>query len=97
MSIAVNKPKGYTCSNHDEFADRSRRRVVLLQGGDSETLRLWRVLVDESMRYFNEVYSMLGVLLTDEDIRGESSYRDLLPKVVERLNEVGILEQDRLA
>ena len=77
----------------DEFADRSRSRVVLLQGGDSETLRLWRVLVDESMRYFNEVYSMLGVLLTDEDIRGESSYRDLLPEVVERLNEVGILEE----
>ena len=77
----------------DEFADRSRSRVVLLQGGDSETLRLWRVLVDESMRYFNEVYSMLGVLLTDEDIRGESSYRDLLPEVAERLNEVGILEQ----
>jgi len=77
----------------DEFADRSRSRVVLLQGGDSETLRLWRVLVDESMRYFNEVYSMLGVLLTDEDIRGESSYRDLLPEVVERLNEAGILEE----
>ena len=77
----------------DEFAERSRSRVVLLQGGDSETLRLWRVLVDESMRYFNEVYSMLGVLLTDEDIRGESSYRDLLPEVVERLNEAGILEE----
>ncbi len=77
----------------DEFADRSRSRVVLLQGGDSETLRLWRVLVDESMSYFNEVYSMLGVLLTDEDIRGESSYRDLLPEVVERLNEAGILEE----
>ena len=77
----------------DEFADRSRSRVVLLQGGDSETLRLWRVLVDESMRYFNEVYSMLGVLLTDEDIRGESSYRDLLPEVVERLKEAGILEE----
>jgi len=77
----------------DEFADRSRSRVVLLQGGDSETLRLWRVLVDESMRYFNEVYSMLGVLLTDEDIRGESSYRDLLPEVVERLKGAGILEE----
>ena len=36
---------------------------------------------------------MLGVLLTDEDIRGESSYRDLLPEVVERLNEAGILEE----
>ena len=77
----------------DEFADRSRSRVVLLQGGDSETLRLWRVLVDESMRYCNEVYSMLGVLLTDEDIRGESSYRDLLPEVVERLKGAGILEE----
>ena len=77
----------------DEFADRSRSRVVLLQGGDPETLRLWRILVDESMRYFNEVYSMLGVLLTDEDIRGESSYRDLLPAVVARLHEAGILEE----
>ncbi|MCH1591481.1 MAG: arginine--tRNA ligase, partial [Candidatus Thalassarchaeaceae archaeon] len=68
-------------------------RVVLLQGGDGETLRLWRVLVDESMRYFNEVYSMLGVLLTDEDIRGESSYQDLLPVVVDRLREAEILEK----
>jgi len=76
----------------DEFANRSRNRVVLLQGGDMETLRLWRVLVDESMRYFNEVYAMLGVLLTDEDIRGESSYQELLPEVVERLRAGGILE-----
>ena len=78
--------------SNDEFAERSRGRVVKLQGGDSETLRLWRVLVDESMRYFNEVYSMLGVLLDDEDIRGESSYQYLLPIVVERLSKEGILE-----
>ena len=78
--------------SNDEFANRSRSRVVLLQGGDSETLRLWRVLVDESMRYFNEVYSMLGVLLTNQDIRGESSYQDLLPEVVDRLMREGILE-----
>ena len=41
-----------------DFSERSRRRVVLLQGGEEETLRLWGILVDESMRYFNEVYSM---------------------------------------
>jgi arginyl-tRNA synthetase len=76
-----------------EFAERSRQRVVLLQGGDEETRRLWRVLVDESMRYFNEVYSMLGVLLTDDDIMGESRYQDLLPVVVERLGEAGMLER----
>ena len=77
----------------EEFANRSRRRVVLLQGGDAETLRLWRILVDESMRYFNEVYSMLGVMLTDDDIRGESSYQELLPEVVYRLKESGDLEE----
>jgi len=77
----------------EEFANRSRSRVVLLQGGDAETLRLWRILVDESMRYFNEVYSMLGVMLTDDDIRGESSYQKLLPEVVERLRESGDLEK----
>ena len=77
----------------EEFANRSRSRVVLLQGGDAETLRLWRILVDESMRYFNEVYSMLGVMLTDVDIRGESSYQELLPEVVERLRESGALEE----
>ena len=77
----------------EEFANRSRSRVVLLQGGDAETLRLWRILVDESMRYFNEVYSMLGDMLTDDDIRGESSYQELLPEVVERLRESGDLEE----
>ena len=30
------------------FAERSRRRVVLLQSGDPETLRLWRIFVTES-------------------------------------------------
>ena len=77
----------------EEFANRSRSRVVLLQGGDAETLRLWRILVNESMRYFNEVYSMLGVMLTDDDIRGESSYQELLPEVVYRLKESGDLEE----
>ena len=77
----------------EEFANRSRSRVVRLQGGDAETLRLWRILVDESMRYFNEVYSMLGVMLTDDDIRGESSYQELLPEVVYRLKESGDLEE----
>tara|TARA_B100000959_G_scaffold144179_1_gene151420 strand:- start:9525 stop:11264 length:1740 start_codon:yes stop_codon:yes gene_type:complete len=79
--------------SQDEFAERSRKRVVLLQGGDEETLRLWRILVDESMRYFNEVYSLLGVLLNDDDIMGESKYQNILPVVLERLSEAGMLQK----
>ena len=76
----------------EKFVERSRNRVVMLQSGDEETLRLWQVLVDESMRYFNEVYGMLGVLLTNDDIMGESNYHHLLPEVVTRLEDLGILE-----
>lgn len=78
--------------NDATFAERSRSRVVLLQGGDKETLRLWQVLVDESTRYFNEVYQLLGVLLVDEDLMGESAYHHLLPSVVQRLDEKGLLK-----
>lgn len=78
---------------NDMFAGRARSRVVLLQGEDSDTLRLWKVLVDVSTGYFNEVYEMLEVLLDDGDIMGESSYRHLLPAVVERLRESGMLEE----
>jgi arginyl-tRNA synthetase len=74
-----------------EFQERSRQRVVLLQSGDPETLRLWRVLVDESIAYFGEVYAKLGVLLTPEDVVGESFYNDLLPGVVEQLAAAGLL------
>jgi hypothetical protein len=65
--------------------------VVLLQSGDAETLRLWRILVAESVRYFDEVYAKLGVLLTDEDIVGESFYNPMLPAVVADLDALGLL------
>lgn len=77
----------------DVFADRARSRVVLLQSEDSDTLRLWKVLVDVSTGYFNEVYEMLGVLLDNGDIMGESAYRHLLPTVVDRLRKSGMLEE----
>ncbi len=76
---------------NDQFKERSRQRVVELQNGDTETLRLWRLLVEESMLHYNEVYARLGVLLTDDDLMGESAYNDLLPTVVDRLRDQGLL------
>ncbi len=77
-----------------EFAERSRRRVVLLQSGDPETMRLWHIFVAESMRHAREVYEMLGVLLTEEDTVGESFYNSLLPVVVDELTKKGLLVED---
>ena len=77
----------------EAFQVRARNRVVMLQSGDPETLRLWKMLVDLSMQYFNRLYRKLGVLLTDDDLAGESMYNDLLPDVVERLRTAGLLQE----
>jgi arginyl-tRNA synthetase len=72
------------------FADRARSRVVALQGGDPGTLKLWQELVDFSLEYLNRVYGRLGVTLTDDDIRGESFYNDMLAGTAAVLEEKGI-------
>jgi arginyl-tRNA synthetase len=64
--------------------------VVLLQGGDPDTLRLWEELVQRSTVYFNTVYATLGVTLTDEDLAGESSYNDQLPAICDELEQAGL-------
>jgi arginyl-tRNA synthetase len=78
----------------EEFQERARERVVLLQGGDPETTRLWQRLVEMSTAYFNEVYTKLGVLLTDGDLAGESMYQPLMDDTVRRLDDAGLLVED---
>src|ERR1022692_150262 len=72
------------------FADRSRHRVVALQAGDPETLRLWRTLIDDSKQYYNAIYRRLGVTLTDADLAPESFYNPMLEDVCRDLQEAGI-------
>ncbi len=74
-----------------DFADRARRRVVALQAGDDATLSLWRDLVEESKKHFNDIYRRLNVQLTDADIRGESFYNDQLASVVQELERAGLV------
>ncbi len=75
----------------DSFADRARKRVVLLQSGDKNTLRLWHTLVEESKKYFLTVYDLLDVRLTEQDFFGESYYNDQLQSVVDELDQLGLL------
>ncbi len=72
------------------FADRSRRRVVALQAGDPETLRLWQSLVSDSRQYYNAVYARLGVTLTDADLAPESFYNPMLEDVCRDLEQAGV-------
>lgn len=76
--------------NDAAFADRARARVVSLQAGDPHTMVLWSQLIGYSRRYFNEIYSRLGVSLSDDDLAGESIYNDDLIAVCDELQSAGI-------
>ncbi len=78
----------------EPFADASRRRVVALQAGDEQTLAIWRALIDVSKAGFNRAYGRLGVLLSDDDLAGESLYNDMLPAVAADLEAAGIAVVD---
>jgi arginyl-tRNA synthetase len=72
------------------FADRSRKRVVQLQAGEPDTMRLWQMLVDDSMEYLRTVYARLNITLTDADMAPESFYQPMLADVCDELESRGI-------
>ncbi len=76
-----------------DFVSRSRERVVRMQSSEPETITLWQMLVNRSLIHFNEVYQRMGILLSNDNLAGESKYESALPGVVEKLAEVGLLEE----
>jgi arginyl-tRNA synthetase len=73
-----------------DFADRSRRRVVQLQAGDEQTLRLWRRIVGDSLEYLGEIYSRMRITLTGDDMDPESFYNPMLADVCQELESLGV-------
>ena len=74
-----------------DFSDRARERVVKLQSGDDPaTQRLWEELMELSRDYLRNTYRLLRVTLTDDDIRGESFYNDMLAGVAADLEAMGL-------
>ncbi|MFZ4514793.1 MAG: arginine--tRNA ligase, partial [Acidimicrobiia bacterium] len=76
------------------FAERARGRVVQLQAGYPQVLAAWRALLSESERHYEAVYALLGVLLTSDDIRGESFYNPFLADVCAELESQGLARID---
>ncbi len=72
------------------FAERARLRVVALQSGDPETVRLWQTLVRDTEHYYNAIYRRLDVKLTDADLVPESFYNSMLADVCDELESLGV-------
>ncbi|RFU82828.1 arginine--tRNA ligase [Streptomyces triticagri] len=74
----------------EAFKERARKRVVALQAGDEETLKLWQQFVDESKIYFYSVFNKLDMAVRDDEIVGESAYNHLMPETARLLEESGV-------
>ncbi len=94
-SVALYRRAQEHFRSDEAFADASRRRVVALQSGDEQTRAIWRSLIEVSKAGFNAAYRRLGVLLTDDDLAGESIYNDLLAGVADDLAAAGIAVVDQ--
>ena len=104
---AVADPQGIHIADLEEFYRQAKKRfdddehfkkqayqaTVALHEHDAETLKAWHYVVAESRRCCHQVYQQLQVILGPEHERGESSYSEQLPAVIEDLDKAGILEQ----
>ncbi len=81
------------CDKDTDFFDTARNEVIKLHNHDKDTINAWQHIVDESRSHYQPIYDTLGVNLHKENERGESSYKDMLPRVVSDLEELKIAEE----
>lgn len=67
------------------FANKAREYVVKIQSGDGHCLELWQKFIDTSLEHCEEVYDKLGIKLTKNDVKAESSYNEMLPQIINDL------------
>lgn len=79
---------------NDPSLDQEAREIFSrLEQGDPEEVALWQWFRDESLKEFNRVYKMLGIEFDSYD--GESFYSDKMPRMINELNEKGLLVESR--
>ncbi len=77
---------------HSELADKSRAEFAKLEAGDEENLALWRWFVAVSLEEYKKTYELLGIEF--DSYKGESFYTDKMPKQVQKLRDMKLLEID---
>jgi arginyl-tRNA synthetase len=74
----------------EDFKTRSRLKVVDLQSGNEEAVKIWKFICKVSRDYLQIIYDRLGITIQD---CGESFYNSMLPGLVEELREQGYITE----
>lgn len=78
---------------HPELEQEARDIFKRLEDGEPEEMELWQWFRDESLKEFTKVYKMLDIEF--DSYAGESFYSDKMPRILDELNEKGLLEESR--
>ncbi len=76
-----------------KVAEAARKSTVDLQSGDRWTIGNWKIARETTLKACFEIYDLLGGIFRREDIRGESAYKDEIPKIIDDLGEVGLTKE----
>ncbi len=79
--------------NDPDLDQEARNTFTRLESGEPEEKALWQWFRDESLKEFTEVYDMLGIEF--DSYAGESFYSDKMQRVLDELNEKGLLEESQ--
>lgn len=84
---------------HDEadkdpsLEDEARATFTKLEQGSEEEYNLWKWFREESLKEFSYVYNMLGIEF--DSYAGESFYSDKMDRVVNLMEEKGLLKESQ--
>ncbi len=84
-------------TDSDDFAARAATEVNNLQSGNAESLAIWEVLMEKTLRLCHGLYKTFNVSLDESHDCPESFYRDDLSRVVRELSEKNLLVDDNNA
>lgn len=81
----------YVKGNKEEYEDEARQWFKKLEEGDKESLKLWKMFREISLKEFNKLYKIMGVKF--DLITGESYYNNKMEAIIKELRDKNLLEK----
>ncbi|MBQ8299018.1 MAG: arginine--tRNA ligase [Clostridia bacterium] len=73
------------------MTDKARDVLIRLENKDEETTKIWKWIIDISLKNYAKIYELLGSKF--DSYNGEAFYNDKMDRVVSMLEEKGLLKE----
>lgn len=88
-SFYIDAKKKFMDNNNLSFRQKAHKNTVLLQSGEEESIKAWKIICEASRLEFNEIYKRLDIKIYEQ---GESFYNDIIRKLIPDLEIKNFVE-----